>query len=99
MLMWRGSGRTSARPISGRTQVLNIIGPEDLIFGVDDLDSCIKYVEDYGLKRREGSASGGVYEAVDGTSMTILKSSDASLAAPIAASPNIREQIYGVADK
>lgn len=78
---------------------MNILGPDNLIFGVDDLDASIRYATDYGLTPRDVTASGGVFEALDGTCMTILRASDASLAAPIAASPNIREQIYGVADK
>ncbi|MGC3982348.1 MAG: VOC family protein [Steroidobacteraceae bacterium] len=78
---------------------MNILGPDFLIFGVDDLDACVQCVEDYGLVKVERSAAGATYEAMDGTGVIIRKTSDSSLAPAIAAAPNIRETLYGVADK
>jgi catechol 2,3-dioxygenase-like lactoylglutathione lyase family enzyme len=72
------------------------LGPDSVIFGVDDVDACARYLEDYGLIRREGWGGGGVYEALDGTSMTIVDRSDTSLPG---AATSLREVIYGVADK
>ena len=78
---------------------MNILGPDFLIFASDDIDACAQTAEDYGLKRIERSANGATYEALDGTGMIIRKPSDTSLAAPVAADPNLRETLYGVADK
>lgn len=78
---------------------MNILGPDSLVFGVDDLDACFKYLDDYGLKRVESGPSGATYEALDGTNCVVRKASDPGLPAPVAAAPNIRDQIYGVADK
>jgi catechol 2,3-dioxygenase-like lactoylglutathione lyase family enzyme len=75
---------------------LDIIGPEQLVFGVEDLDESLKFATDFGLIKAEGVASGGVWESADGTSMKILRASDIGLARPNAPSPNIREAIYGV---
>lgn len=77
---------------------MNITGLESLLFGVDDVDACIKYAEDYGLRTVERSASGATCEALDGTNIVILKSSDTKLAPAVAAAPNLRETVYGVAD-
>ena len=78
---------------------MKILGPDFLVFGVEDLDACVKCVEDYGLTRVESGPSGATFEAMDGTGMIIRKSGDGSLAPPVSASPNIRETLYGVADK
>jgi catechol 2,3-dioxygenase-like lactoylglutathione lyase family enzyme len=78
---------------------VKILGPDALVFGVDDLDSCCKYLTDYGLKKVDSAPSGANFEALDGTSVMVRAASDAGLPPPISPSPNIREQIYGVADK
>jgi catechol 2,3-dioxygenase-like lactoylglutathione lyase family enzyme len=78
---------------------MNILGPEFLIFGVDDVDGCVKCGTDYGLKCVDRSASGAVLEALDGTGVMVHKASDAGLAPATAATPNLRETRYGVADK
>jgi len=77
---------------------MNILGPDSLVFGVEDVDACGRYLLDYGLTKVESAASGGVFEALDGTNCVVRKSSDGGLPKPIAASPNIRECVYGVAD-
>lgn len=78
---------------------MKILGPDQLVFGVDDFDSCYKYLTDYGLKKIDSAASGATFEALDGTAIVVRKPNDPGLPSPIAAAPNIREQIYGVADK
>ena len=48
---------------------MKIIGPDSLVFGVDDVDGRSRFLVDYGLKRVEGGSSGGTFEALDGTSI------------------------------
>ncbi len=78
---------------------MKILGPDALVFGVDDLDSCYRYLSDYGLKKVDSAPSGATFEALDGTAAVVRRAADPGLPAPICAAPNIREQIYGVADK
>jgi hypothetical protein len=78
---------------------VNIIGPDFLVFGVEDMDTSKKMALDYGLTEVESGQEGGIYEAMDGTGMIIKKSSDNSLAKAVASDPNIREVIYGVRDQ
>ena len=75
---------------------MDIIGPDQLIYGVEDLEASLKFASDFGLDQSEMSSNGGVLSALDGTSMKILRATDGSLAAPNAPSPNLRETIYGV---
>lgn len=77
---------------------MNIIGPDSLIFGVDDVDACNQFLEDYGLVRVTASSTFGLYEALDGTSIEVRHASDPELPPGLGNAPNIRETIYGVAD-
>jgi catechol 2,3-dioxygenase-like lactoylglutathione lyase family enzyme len=74
---------------------MNIIGPDALIFGVDDIDSCTEYLTDYGLT----SIGDGRFAALDGTYVEIRARDDATLPAPLETSTMLRRTLYGVADQ
>lgn len=74
---------------------MNIIGPDTLVFGVDDLDACAQYLTDYGLE----SVGNGHFEALDGTSVRVAHKDDPTLPAPLATGSMLRKTIYGVADQ
>lgn len=73
---------------------MHIIGPDALVFGVDDLAACGQYLIDYGL----ADAGGGRYEALDGTAVVIRPRDAADLPPPMATASLLRETVYGVAD-
>ena len=77
---------------------MNILGPDALIFGVDDVAACAQYLADYGLVPVDASATGGRYEALDGTAIVIAHRSDAALPAPLPTGTMLRKTVYGVAD-
>ena len=77
---------------------MKILGPEQLIFGVEDLEACARCAADYGLACLEQGVHGADYAALDGTGLMIRRAADTSLPAPLARSPNLRETRYGVAD-
>lgn len=78
---------------------MKIIGPDSLVFGVDDLETCSRFLQAYGLIKTENGNAGSTFSALDGTSLIIRKSGDASLPAAMAPAPTCRETIYGVVDK
>jgi catechol 2,3-dioxygenase-like lactoylglutathione lyase family enzyme len=73
---------------------MNIIGPDALVFGVDDVAACSKYLSDYGLK----DVGHGRFESLDGTAVVIRAKSDASLPKDLGTANMLRETVYGVAD-
>lgn len=77
---------------------MNIIGPDALVFGVDDLDAAGKYMTDYGLTAVGVDATGGLYETLDGTGIIVRKADDASLPPPVSPTNRLRKIIYGVTD-
>ncbi|TKC86872.1 glyoxalase [Trinickia terrae] len=80
---------------------MNILGLEYLVFGVDDLSGAHQFLLDYGLDPvHYHPAEGGTYAALDGTGLVVRPASDPSLPPlpPGAATPSLRETVYGVAD-
>lgn len=73
----------------------NILGPDGLIFGVDDVAACSQYLADYGLQR----VGDGRFEALDGSFVQIAPRDDASLPPPMGTASMLRKTIYGVADR
>src|SRR5437763_3447837 len=78
---------------------MNIIGPDALVFGVDDVAACCQYLLDYGLTPVEGDGLGQRFEALDGTAIVIAHKDDAGLPASLGTASMLRKTIYGVADQ
>lgn len=77
---------------------MKIIGPDELVFGVDDIESCTQYLTDYGLRPLDVSENGGRFEALDGTAVVLRRHDDVTLPASLGTQSMLRETIYGVAD-
>jgi catechol 2,3-dioxygenase-like lactoylglutathione lyase family enzyme len=75
---------------------MNIIGPDYLVFGVDDLPGSVEYLTKFGLKPVGVDAAGGLFEALDGTGIMLRAKSDPALPAPLKTASMLRQQIYGV---
>ncbi|MBB3059684.1 VOC family protein [Microbulbifer rhizosphaerae] len=74
---------------------MNIIGPDALLFGIDDIDAATQYLTDYGLE----PIGNGRFEALDGTAVIIAPKDDPSLPAPLETGSMLRKTLYGVADQ
>lgn len=74
---------------------MRIIGPDELVFGVDNIDSCATFLADYGLN----DAGDGRYEALDKTAVTVRANDDPSLPAPLGTASLLRLTIWGVEDQ
>ncbi|AXF05884.1 VOC family protein [Paraburkholderia hospita] len=77
---------------------MNIIGPDTLVFGVDDVASCNQYLLDYGLVPVRADEAGGRFEALDGTAIEISRADDPALPPALATGSMLRKTTYGVAD-
>jgi hypothetical protein len=74
---------------------MNIIGPDALVFGVDDVAACTQYLTDYGLQ----PVGGGRFEALDGTAIVIAARDDKSLPPALGTATMLRKTVYGAADQ
>lgn len=73
---------------------MKIVGLDELVFGVDDVAACSRYLIDYGLK----DVGAGRYEALDGTAIVLRHKDDPSLPPGIGTACMLRETVHGVAD-
>jgi catechol 2,3-dioxygenase-like lactoylglutathione lyase family enzyme len=81
---------------------MNIIGPDALLFGVDDVAACAQYLTDYGLSPVGADSRNGPglrFEALDGTAVTIAHKDDPALPPSIGTASMLRKTVYGVADQ
>lgn len=74
---------------------MNILGLDALVFGVDDCQSCEKYLVDYGLKVVEGNR----FSALDGTYIQVLPKDEVTLPPVLSTGSTLRKTVYGVADE
>lgn len=80
---------------------MNILGPDTLVFGVDDVAACCQYLTDYGLTPVDASApaGGSRFEALDGTGIVIAHKDAAWLPPGTGTASMLRKTVYGVADQ
>lgn len=78
---------------------MNIVGPDALVFGVDDVGACAKYLTDYGLEPVGVDANGGRFEGLDGTAIVVRRRDDSSLPPPLDTNNMLRQTVYGAADQ
>lgn len=75
---------------------MNIIGPDYLVFAVDDLAAGAQFLVDYGLEDR----GDGLFTSLDGTGVIIRQTDDPTLPKwPHPTSNQLRKTIYGVSDQ
>jgi catechol 2,3-dioxygenase-like lactoylglutathione lyase family enzyme len=77
---------------------MNIIGPDALLFGVDDVAACAQYLSDYGLLPAGADGRGTRFEALDGTAIVIAHKDDPALPPGLGTASMLRKTVYGVAD-
>lgn len=75
---------------------MRIIGPDYLVFGVDDVAACTQYLTDFGLTPVDVDDKGGLFEACDGTGVIIRHRNDPSLPPALPTANMLRQQVYGV---
>jgi len=78
---------------------MRIIGPDSVVFGVPNINECHQYLLDYGLTLVDGDGPGGVYESLDGTSVTLYADTDDRLPPPLPTLNTLRQVIWGCEDQ
>lgn len=74
---------------------MRIIGPDELIFGVDNIADCRAFLTDYGLSE----AGPDRFVALDGTAVILRATDDPSLPPPLPTATRLRETVWGVEDQ
>jgi catechol 2,3-dioxygenase-like lactoylglutathione lyase family enzyme len=74
---------------------MRIIGPDELIFGVDNIEACRAFLSDYGLSE----SAPDCFEALDRTAVILRDKNDPALPPPLPTATRLRETIWGVEDQ
>lgn len=77
---------------------MNIIGPDAVLFAVDDIDAASRYMLDFGLKAAGQVRDGLLFETLDGTGVIICQADAPGLTPPLSPTNKARKIVYGVAD-
>jgi len=78
---------------------MNILGPDALAFGVDDVGACRDCLTAFGLNPVDVDEAGGFFEALDGTGVLVRGRDDPRLPGPLETATMLRQTVYGVADQ
>lgn len=73
-----------------------ILGVESVIFAVDDLESCSRFWQDFGLKRLKSDATESIFEVESGSKVVVRRHGDSLLPEEWTAGNGVRETIWGV---
>jgi catechol-2,3-dioxygenase len=73
-----------------------ILGVESAIFGVDDLEKCSQFWEDFGLTPLSRGERESVFEVATGSKIVVRRRDDPGLPAAYAHKSGVRETIWGV---
>ena len=73
-----------------------ILRIESLVFGVENLTMCIKFLNDWGLNKIESNDEGAEFKTPDNQSIILRQASDPSLPLTEERNSTLREILWGV---
>jgi catechol 2,3-dioxygenase-like lactoylglutathione lyase family enzyme len=75
---------------------MSLLGIESLVYGVDDLETCARFYDDFGLSAERRDARGVDYRLPEGSTIKLRMNDDPALPARFSQAPGVREVIWGV---
>jgi catechol 2,3-dioxygenase-like lactoylglutathione lyase family enzyme len=73
-----------------------ILGIESVIFGVEDLELCTRFWDDFGLVPVARTADESVFEVASGSKVVVRRKDDRRLPRAYFEGPGVRETVWGV---
>ncbi|WP_321337250.1 VOC family protein [Breoghania sp.] len=78
---------------------MRIIGPDEMVFGVQNMDASRQFLTDYGLTEVDLGDGAFRFEALDGTAMTLRQSDDPALPPALPTATQLRQTVWGCTDQ
>jgi catechol 2,3-dioxygenase-like lactoylglutathione lyase family enzyme len=75
---------------------MSLLGIETLVYGVDDLERCTTFYEDFGLQVARRDTAGSDFALDEGSRVLLRRKDDLGLPPAYAPGPGVREVIWGV---
>ncbi|BFO19222.1 hypothetical protein SHKM778_56100 [Streptomyces sp. KM77-8] len=80
----------------GNEEFMGIQRIESVTYGVDDLDTCVRFFEDFGLSLVERTGEHAVFETRTAQTLHLDTAPGPLLPAPVEDGPTLREVVWGV---
>jgi catechol 2,3-dioxygenase-like lactoylglutathione lyase family enzyme len=75
---------------------MTVMRVERVVFGVPNLDECVRFFTDFGLAPQAGAGAGARFATPHGQFLELRPAGDASLPPPVEEGPTLREVVWGV---
>lgn len=75
-----------------------INGIDKIVYGVEDLPTCVRFFTDWGLKPISENASGALFETLDGCEVELRLASDPALPPAMEPGSTLRRVVWGLSD-
>ena len=75
---------------------MTILGIEQITYGVTDLDTCRRFLADWGLTEVSADANGARFETLNGARVLAVRHDDSALPPAMEEGPTLREVTWGV---
>ncbi len=75
---------------------MTLLGVQTLVYGVDDLDTCTRFYEDFGLELAKRESGMSRFELAEGSTVILRRRDDPGLPQPFLGEAGPREIIWGV---
>lgn len=75
---------------------MTVMRVERVVYGVPDLDECVRFFTDFGLEQLDGGGSGARFGTQTGQAIELRDVDDPSLPPAVQPGPSLREIVWGV---
>ena len=75
---------------------MTVMRVERVVYGVPNLDECVRFFEDFGLERLEGHGPGARFQTLLGQVVELRPADDPGLPPALEDGPTLREVVWGV---
>ena len=69
---------------------------EGLVYGVQDVETCTRFLDDWGMEKVEAGKTGAIYRTLENQLLTLRKLDDPGLPAAVEEGSTVREVVWGV---
>ena len=69
---------------------------EGLVYGVQDVETCTRFLDDWGMEKMEAGKTGAIYRTLENQLLTLRKLDDPGLPEAVEEGSTVREVVWGV---
>lgn len=71
-------------------------GIDKIVHGVDDMETCVRFMDDWGLARKESGGVAATFQTLDGSEVVVVPAEDSGLPPAFEDGSTLRRVVWGV---